>query len=106
MRSRVETISRTKGSESTVSRARSCTARGAEPVQVPEQARRQILVRLQEQGVQHVPFDGETFDLIPADFGQRAVIRQHSRARYARPRAAVEEKIARFFRAARRKSPP
>src|SRR5207249_7129584 len=69
-------------------------------------ARRQILVRLQEQGVQQVPFEGETFDLIPADFGQREVIRQHSRARYARPRAEVEEKIARFFRAARRKSPP
>jgi hypothetical protein len=72
-------------------------------------ARRQILVRMLEQGVEKIPFAGETLDLVPADFGTREKIRQQTRDKYARPRAAVEEQIDRFFRSmnsAGRKSPP
>jgi hypothetical protein len=60
-------------------------------------ARGQILVRLQEHGVQQVPFEGETFAPAPADYGMGEVIREQSRTRYARPRAQVEEQIKRFL---------
>ena len=62
-------------------------------------ARRHILVRLLEHGVQCVPFEGETTDCIKADFGTADLVRQHTRDRYARPRAEVEGKIARFLMA-------
>jgi hypothetical protein len=60
-------------------------------------ARGQILVRLQEHGVQQVPFMGETFAPMPIDYGMSEVIREQSRARYARPRAEVEQVIERFL---------
>jgi len=60
-------------------------------------ARGQILVRLQEHGVQQIPFAGETFGPAPIDYGMGEVIREQSRTRYARPRAQVEEQIKRFL---------
>jgi hypothetical protein len=60
-------------------------------------ARGHILVRLQEHGVQQVPFAGETFAPVSIDHGMSEVIRAQSRARYARPRAEVEQQIARFL---------
>jgi type IV secretion system coupling TraD/TrwB family protein len=60
-------------------------------------ARGQILVRLQEHGVQQIPFAGETFAPVPIDYGMSEVIREQSRATYARPRAQVEEQINRFY---------
>jgi hypothetical protein len=60
-------------------------------------SRGQILVRLQEHGVQQVPFAGETFAPIPIDHGMSEIIREQSRARYARPRAEVEAQIERFL---------
>ena len=62
-------------------------------------ARRHILVRLLEHSVQCVPFEGETTDCIKADFGTADLVRQHTRDLYARPRAEVERKIARFLMA-------
>jgi hypothetical protein len=64
-------------------------------------ARGQILVRLQEHGVQQIPFAGETFAPMPIDYGMSEVIRAHSRVRYARPRAEVEQVIERFLLASR-----
>jgi hypothetical protein len=69
-------------------------------------ARRRVLVRLLEDGVQCVPFEGKTTDLIPDDYGTFDLVRQHTRTQYARPRAEVERKIARFLLADQRKSPP
>jgi hypothetical protein len=60
-------------------------------------ARGQILVRLQEHGVQQIPFAGETFAPVPIDYGMSEAIRAQSRAKYARPRARVEEQINRFL---------
>ena len=60
-------------------------------------ARRHLLVRLLEHGVQCVPFEGETTDLVPADYATFDLVRQHTRDHYARPRAEVERKIARFL---------
>ena len=68
-------------------------------------ARGQILVRLQEHGVQQVPFEGVTFAPVSVDYGMSEVIRRQSRARYARPRTQVEQQIERFLLSAR-KSPP
>ena len=59
--------------------------------------RRQMWVHLQEQGVPSVPFQAETLAFTPATYGQRDVVIQASRQRYARPRAEVEEKITRFL---------
>jgi hypothetical protein len=67
-------------------------------------ARGQILVRLQERGVQQIPFAGETFAPAPADYGMSEVIRERSRAKYARPRAQVEEQINRFLLARQAKT--
>ena len=52
------------------------------------------------------PFEGETTDLTPDDYGTFDLVRQHTRTQYARPRTEVERKIARFLRADQRKSPP
>jgi hypothetical protein len=60
-------------------------------------ARGQVLVRLQEHGVQQIPFAGETFAPVPIDYGMSEVIQAQSRAKYARPRARVEEQINRFL---------
>jgi hypothetical protein len=60
-------------------------------------ARRHFLARLLEHGVQCVPFEGETTDLIKANYGTFDLVRQRARTEYARPRAEVEDKIARFL---------
>jgi hypothetical protein len=69
-------------------------------------ARGEVLVRLQEHGVQKVPFQGWTFAPVPIDYGMSEMIREESRAKYARPRTQVEQQIERFLRSTRRKSPP
>jgi hypothetical protein len=60
-------------------------------------ARRQFFARMLEHGVQDVPFKGETTDLVKANYGTFDLVRQRVRTEYARPRAAVEDKITRFL---------
>jgi hypothetical protein len=59
--------------------------------------RHQIWARILENGLPGVPFEGQTLRPDMERYGQRDMILQASRARYARPRATVEAKIGRFM---------
>jgi hypothetical protein len=59
--------------------------------------RHQILARIQEDGLASVPYYGQTLPPDAIKHWQRDAIIQSSRARYARPRIAVEERMGRFL---------
>jgi uncharacterized protein DUF87 len=56
-----------------------------------------IWARILENDLPGVPFEGTTLQPALGRYGQREAILHASRARYARPRATVEEKIRRFL---------
>jgi hypothetical protein len=56
-----------------------------------------IWARILENDLPGVPFEGTTLRPTLGRYGQREAILKASRARYARPRATVEEKIRRFL---------